>query len=268
MSRTVSQSKRSQLLQRLSQSGYRILRADLAREFLPEASSVHINQMLHHLTQNGWLMRLRRGLYALSPDVFQGPPIHEYELAMALVEPAAISHWSALSVHGLTEQLPREVVVLTTSDVSIPRDSSGDGLVEAGGHNFRFCRVIPEHYFGFQTVWRGEALISVTDPERTLLDGLCRPQLCGDWGGVLEAFEQHLGGLQLERICEYAPRLGIATAKRLGWVLERLGVENPILDELAKIPIRGFRPLDASGERRGPCNSRWNIIENLPGSHR
>lgn len=168
MKATVSQSRRSQLLQRLGQSGQRIVRPDQARELLPEASPAHVTQLLHHLTQCGWLVRLRRGLYALSPDIFQGPPLHEYELAMALVEPAAISHWSALSVHGLTEQLPREVVVLTTTDVSAPRDSSGDGLVEVGGHTFRFCRVIAEHYFGFQTIWRGQTAVQVTDPERTL----------------------------------------------------------------------------------------------------
>jgi len=268
MKATVSQSRRSQLLQRLGQSGQRIVRPDQARELLPEASPAHVTQLLHHLTQCGWLVRLRRGLYALSPDIFQGPPLHEYELAMALVEPAAISHWSALSVHGLTEQLPREVVVLTTTDVSAPRDSSGDGLVEVSGHTFRFCRVIAEHYFGFQTIWRGQTAVQVTDPERTLLDGLCRPQLCGDWGVVWEAFEQHLPELKLERIAEYSRHLGVTAGKRLGWMLERLGVQNPIVDDLAAIPIRGFRPLDASGERRGACNSRWNIIENLPGAHR
>jgi hypothetical protein len=32
---------------------------------------------------------------------------HEFEIAMALVDPAAVSHWSAMSCHRLTEPPPR-----------------------------------------------------------------------------------------------------------------------------------------------------------------
>jgi len=34
---------------------------------------------------------------------------------------------------------------------------------------------------------------------------------------------------------------------------------------LVKLPIRGYRKLDPTGPRRGPCNRRWMIQENLPG---
>ena len=46
---------------------------------------------------------------------------HEFEIAMVLVDPAMISHWSALHHHGLTEQIPRNVFVLTTTDACVPR---------------------------------------------------------------------------------------------------------------------------------------------------
>ena len=48
-----------------------------------------------HLRRNGWIVSLRRGLYALASTVPGVTPAHEFEIAMALVEPAAISHWSA-----------------------------------------------------------------------------------------------------------------------------------------------------------------------------
>jgi len=269
MNAIISQSGSLTLLQRLGESGRRIVDQADIKELLPEYSSAYVNQLLHTLGRNGWLLRLRRGLYALSPDIFQGPPLHEFELGMALADQAAISHWSALSVHGLTEQIPQEVFLTTTDTVTLPRDRRCAGqVVDVLGHTFRFCREAEEQFFGFQTIWRSEAAIRVTDPERTLLDGLARPQLCGDFGVVWQAFEQHLGQLNLERIVSYARRLGVTAEKRLGWVLERQGLTHSLLEELARSPIRGYRPLDPTAERRGPCNSHWHIIENLPGNRR
>lgn len=71
--------------------------------------------------------------------------------------------------------------------------------------------------------------------------------------------------LDLERIISYALKIDAATVKRLGWVLEHQGVKPSRLKELQAVPIKGYRVLDPTGPRRGPCNSRWMIQENLPG---
>ena len=130
---------------------------------------------------------------------------------------------------------------------------------------YRFIQVRPERFFGTEKVWIGEARVSITDPERTLLDGLSMPQLCGDFAEVLHAFEVRGERLDIERIVNYALKLDMATAKRLGWVLERQGCDPFNLDRLAALPVKGYRKLDPTGPRAGPCNSRWMIQENLPG---
>ena len=232
--------------------------------------SEYLWEALYHLRRNGWIVPLRRGLYALSPAVPGVTPAHEFEIAMALLEPAAISHWSALHHHGLTEQVPWKVFVLTTTEAPVPRvrgaraSEAREGY-PAGGTRFRFIQVKPERFFGTEKVWIGEARVTVTDPERTLLDGLSRPQYCGDFTEVLHAFGAHASALDLERIVEYALKLDAATAKRLGWVLERQGVASSEVERLAALPIRGYRKLDPTGPRRGPRNRHWMIQENLPG---
>jgi predicted transcriptional regulator of viral defense system len=119
---------------------------------------------------------------------------------------------------------------------------------------YRFIQVKPERYFGTEKVWIGEVRVTITDPERTLLDGLSMPQYCGDFAEVLHAFEVRGEELDLNRIIDYALKLDAVTAKRLGWVLEQLGVEPVRLEMLVKLPIRGYRKLDPTGPRRGPCN--------------
>ncbi|MBE0556384.1 MAG: type IV toxin-antitoxin system AbiEi family antitoxin domain-containing protein [Proteobacteria bacterium] len=228
----------------------------------------YIRQALHHLARSGWIVRLRRGIYALSGTIQGSMPLHEFEIAMALVQPAAISHWSALSYHGLTEQMSRHVFVLTSAR-SVPR-LRGEKKQTVPGYPvgntiYRFVQVKPERYFGIEEVWVEEARIKITDPERTLIDGLTAPQYFGDFPEVLHAFEIRIPKLDLERIIGYAMKLDAATAKRLGWVLEHQGVKSSRLKDLREVPIKGYRVLDPTGPRQGPCDSRWMIQVNLPG---
>jgi len=263
-----------ELVRRLAAEGDRIFTLARARELAPgvRLSNGYLRQALHHLTKSEWVVRLRKGLYAISSSVPGVSPAHEFEIAMALAEPAAISHWSALHHHGLTEQVPRRVFVLTTTEASVPRAVGSSSSTKVpkgyaiGGTIYQFIQVKPERFFGTERVWIGKARVRITDPERTLLDGLSMPHYCGDFAEVLHAFQVRGMNLNVERIIEYALKLDAAAAKRLGWVLERQGVEPAKLERLAFMPIKGYRALDPTGPRKGPCNRRWMIQENLPGT--
>ena len=260
------------LIRALASEGDRIFTVDRARELAPSAglSEGYLRQALHHLTKSGWLVRLRKGLYALSATVPGMTSVHEFEIAMALAPRAAISHWSALHHHGLSEQAPRKVFVLTTVDTPVPQTRGKKagrkhGGIQVEATTYQFIRVTPERFFGTEKIWVGEARVTITDPERTLLDGLMMPQYCGDFAEVFHAFGVRGDGLDVKRIVDYALRLDTATVKRLGWVLERQGVDPARLEPLLSAPIKGYRTLDPTGPRKGPCDRRWMIQENLPG---
>jgi len=261
-----------ELVRELAAAGDRVFTTDRARELCSrvDLKESYLLEALHHLSRNGWIVSLRRGLYAISSVVPGVSPAHEFEVAMHLVDPAAISHWSAMQHHGLTDQMPGRVFVLTTTDSSVPRARGRKLDKSEGGYSvadtiYRFVQVKPERFFGTEKVWVGEARITVTDPERTLIDGLTMPQYCGDFAEVLNAFQMRGKAVDLDRITEYALRLDKATAKRLGWVLEHLGIAEKGLKKLQDVPVMRYQPLDPTGPRTGPCDSKWMIQENLPG---
>lgn len=261
-----------ELVRLLASEGDRVFSIGRARELGPQVGlrDTYLWEALYHLRRNGWIVSLRRGLYALSSTVPGVTPAHEFEIAMALVDPAAISHWSALHHHGLTEQAPRKIFVLTTTEASVPRTRRAKAAEARGGFavertSYQFVQVKPERFFGTDKVWINEARVTITDPERTLLDGLSMPQYCGDFAEVLHAFEARGASLDLPRIIEYALKLDAATVKRLGWVLEHRGTDPSMLERLAALPIKGYRKLDPTGPRHGACDTRWMIQENLPG---
>ena len=261
-----------ELVRLLAYEGNRIFTTDRARELAPRIGlkDSYLGESLYHLRRNDWIISLRRGLYALSSTVPGITSAHEFEIAMALVDPAAISHWSALHYHELTEQVPRTVFVLTKTGTSVPRMRNAGSKRSNRGYlvrdtTYQFIQVRTKRFFGTQKVWVGDARVSMTDRERTLLDGLSMPQYCGGFAEVLHAFQVGLARLDIERITDYAVRLDTATAKRLGWVLERQGLDSSQVETLAALPIKGYRKLDPTGPGKGSCNDRWMVQENLPG---
>lgn len=263
----------TELVRRLAGDGDRLFTLERAREVAPSVglSANYLRQALHYLTKTGWVVRLRKGLYSLASSVPGVSPAHEFEIAMSLVHPAAVSHWSALHHHGMTEQIPREVFVLTTTGASIPRAGRKQGSAQAYAIEnviYRFVQVKPENYFGIEEVWVNEARVKMTDPERTLLDGLLAPEYCGGFAEVMHIFETKIDKFDSEKLVHYALRLDAATAKRTGWLLEQFGIGEKKLRPLLAVPIKGYRVLDPSGPRRGHCNLRWMIQENLPGKIR
>ena len=258
-----------ELIRHLAASGDRIFSTNRAREVAPNVglNDAYLSEALHHLRRSGWIVPLRRGLHALSSAVPGVAPVHEFEIADALVSPAAISHWSALHHHGLTNQVPRDVYVLTTTEASIPRTRTAEAKPPRAGYvigdtTYRFVQVQPSRFFGTEQTWVGDARVALTTVERSLLDGLARPHYCGDIFEVIDAFRASLDRLDIDRVVRYALRLDDAIAKRLGWVLEHHGVRTPAIDRLAARSIRGYRLLDPTGPRRGRCNRRWMIQEN------
>lgn len=265
-------SARLELLSNLGAQHGRIITVEQARKDAAEfgLSENYVRQALHHLERAGWITRLKRGTYALTSPLFAAPePLHEFEIAMHLVEPAAISHWTAMHYHGLTEQIPRTVYVLTTKTWRPrQRHSKNPRVYTIDGHNYEFVQVKPDRFFGIDSVWIGNQnhqRVQITDGERTLIDGLIRPQYCGDFGTVVEAIHDHIEELYLDKLVDYALRIDAATCKRLGWVLSQVVPEAPQLDRLREVEVTGYVPLDPTGPKKGRCTNAWRIQENLVG---
>ena len=239
-------------------------------------SDNYLSQVLSHLEKAGWIIRLKRGLYAGTGSLPGGVQVHPFAVATRLVEPSAISHWSAMSHHGFTDQIPHIVTAFTPQKVVTPtmRESQGK---KAGKHawdvwgtRYEYVTVIPDHFFGIEGVWVDERFrIPITDKERTILETFVSPRLFGGIGEALATLEGHIHELDLEKLVGYVVRYGKASAiKRLGWALERLDAPSEFVDPLEKIPIKGFRLLDPTRPRRGPYEKRWMIQNNFLGEKR
>ena len=198
--------------------------------------------------------------------------MHPFAIAAALVEPMAISHWSALAHHGLTTQIPPMVQASTARNVVTPEMRRGKAY-RPRGHavwpalalEFEFIRIKQDHFFGLQQEWVNSwQRVSITDPERTVLDMVAHPRVFGSLRTAIETIEAHLERVDVKRLVEYALRYDVgAVIKRLGWTLEALGAPLAVVEPLQAYPGRTYYPLDPAGPGGGTPVTRWRVRDNL-----
>ncbi len=229
----------------------------------------HTIKLLHLLTMGGWIIRIKKGLYAVNDPVTKAPKAHPYAIGSALVTPSAVSHWSALQHWGLTEQIPATVTltspVRTFPPVGQEQGSGGHPAWVVAGVRYQVIAVTKARFFGVTQVWVNERnQVSIYDRERALLDAFHHFHVFGSPSVALEILETHLADLDVDRLVQYATRLGVtAVVKRLGWALDRFQMPPSALKPLRVFPAKGESPLDPGRPARGRHNPTWNVIENL-----
>ena len=216
-------------------------------------------QFLERLQRKGWIRRIKRGVYVLIPlssGEEPNPQIHEFLLAMELVTPATIAYWTALNHHGMTEQIPRTVFVATNHPVRHPPKA-------VFGIPFKIVALRPARFFGIINEWIDDRPFKITDKEKTIIDGLDLPRYMGGVGEIAKALATHWRGLDETRLLHYAAKIGnSAVVKRLGFLMESLGLGDPEVLR-REIPLSsGFSPLDPSLPKRGRYNRHWRLLIN------
>lgn len=209
-------------------------------------------------TSNGWLRRVRRGLYVpvpvdvADPDSWSEDPL---VLADAVWAPCYFTGWTAANHWALTEQLFRTTVVRTTGRVR-------RGTQYLLGQEFLVGHVMDEHMtWGVATLWRGDRRLDIADPARVVIDSLDDPAICGGIRHVAEVLETYLMAYPAADLVEYGDRLGNrAVFKRLGYIVERAGLD---VDNLAAMCAErvsaGISWLDPTGVDRGHRVSAWGL---------
>lgn len=234
-------------------------------------SRSQLHWLLTMLAKSGWIASLKRGTYAAQRPLFNAE-IPPFAIAAALVQPCAISHWSALAQHGFTTQLPVMVQASTPRKVVTPEMRSGAAHRPRGravwmalGVEVEYIYVQERHFFGHQQLWIATwQHVALTDPERTALDLIARPEVFGGFRAAIEILEGALPQLDPPTLVQYALRYGVgAVIKRMGWVLERLGVDGETLAPLQVYPVKTYYRLEPQSPPGKSYNSHWRIIENL-----
>jgi predicted transcriptional regulator of viral defense system len=169
------------------------------------------------------------------------------------VEPYAISYWSALNHHGLTEQIPGSVFLQTTS-------WKEKQTVKVFGVKYKIVRIKSEKFFGLQKVWIENTQINITDKEKTIIDCLDKPHYCGGMIEVIKALKNGRKELDFKKLSQYANQIGNSgVVRRLGYVCDLLNIKI----KLTSPNVRNYLLLDPTMPVDQKKNAKWKLVVNL-----
>jgi len=213
-------------------------------------------------TEQGWLRRVRRGLYIPVPVDAEDPRSWSEDplvLADAVWGPCFFTGWTAANHWNLTEQVFRTTIVKTASRVRKTRDRLLD-------HDFHIVHV-PQTLieWGTRAVWRGDRRVQLADPARTVVDVLDDPRLGGGIRLCADILGVYLSDHDWRTLVDFGDRLGNRTVfKRLGYLLEAADLADDGLRDACRTRVTtGVALLDPSGAARGPRHPEWGLRINV-----
>jgi predicted transcriptional regulator of viral defense system len=218
-------------------------------------------KVVSSMARKGLLDRVRRGVYVVRPLRAIARPwsltaLVAVEQAMA-GEPHYIGGLAAFTLHRLTEQTHATVI-----DVYLAAHRRTATIANA---RVRFHKIAKaDLLLGLQTVAIEQVPVSVSDPERTLLDALDRPAAVGGLLHGVPLVLRALDRVDTALLASYAcTQSSTSTIQRLGVLLERRGAAEGILAALSdRVRDTVNKPAMLPGSRRGRLHPRWRIIEN------
>lgn len=247
-------SRESRILSSFSYSGKSIFTTDDVKQFVKDPKD-----FLGNLARKKWILKIRKGVYVIAP--FEAGElgassytIHSFVIASVLVNPYYIGYWSALNHHGLTDQTPPAVFIATTKPKNSRRILDSE---------FRFVTIPKRKMYGLTEVEIEKEKVSMSSPEKTVVDCLDHPEHCGGIDAVAKSLYFGKGRIDFNKLVLFAKKIGnSAVVKRLGYLAEALGIEE-CSRLLSKVKLStGYVLLDPTLPKRGRIKEKWGLVIN------
>lgn len=247
---------RAQLRQVLAASGEVIYIADVEKTL--SVSRVEAAKRLSRWREQGWLSRVGSGAYvAASIDMLGAERVLDdgWILVPALFAPAYVGGRTAAEHWDLTEQIFKDIVVLTGQAI---REKSQTRQ----GFDFTLKHIKPDKIFGTKPVWRHSTKVPVSDVHRTIVDMLDDLAIGGGIQQVSDCLDTYLKRPDRDdqKLVGYADQLANgAVFKRLGFLAERHPAGAALLELCRTRLTAGNAKLDPALDCKRLI-SKWRLL--------
>jgi predicted transcriptional regulator of viral defense system len=247
---------RAQLREVLATAGDVIHISDVTKALA--LSRIEAAKRLARWREQGWLRRVGAGAYVpASIDTMGSERVLDdgWILVPALFAPAYIAGRTAAEYWDLTEQIFKDIVVVTGQFIRERRQTRQ-------GFEFTLKHVKPEKIFGTKPTWRRNTKVSVSDVHRTIIDMLDDPALGGGIQHVSDCLQAYFKRADRddEELIAYADQIGNgAVFKRLGFLAERLNDGAALADLCRGRLTAGTAKLDPALDCKRLV-SKWRLL--------
>ena len=216
-------------------------------------------QIVFRLKKKKILTPIKPGVYVFSPLEAgpEGMGIDEL-LIPPLFFPKKnyyVGYSTMFNYYGFTEQLFQTVYVLNTTKRT-------EKVI--CGLSYKFIKILENRMYGIEKIKVKDEEVNISSKERTLIDLIYFNKPVGGIIGASKIFKEIVNNNKCDtkKLTKYAVCFPhIKTRKRIGLILDDVGISENILKPLVK-SIEKTSVSSLSGSRKGTLNKKWRIIIN------
>ena len=214
-------------------------------------NATNLWSILRYLTKNGSIVKIEKGKYRRRS--FKDDNV----IACFLAEDACIAYWTALNMHGLTEQITNVVFIQNSQRF-------GKMNIPGFGGTFNLIKVKPEKISGHQTRGYGNHIWRITDVEKTIVDCFDLPQYAGGYPEIIKGFAK--AKLKANKLIKYCKNINNhSVTRRLAYLCELLNkpdIEKFIQYALTQVNNSCILFENGIG-KTNKINKKWRIYMNI-----
>lgn len=251
MKNTILSNNQSELLENLIVKHNKVVTFD---QILAESKKFwdykQTKNIITKLVKNGWLIRIKKGLYVISDLSTRGfLSISPYSIANLLVPDSYISFESALQLYGMFDQLTNKTI-----SVSLKAYKN----IVLNSNEYSYIKTKPEFYFGWQDVEIDNNIVHIASAEKALIDiiNFRRDQYSIDL--VIENLIENRQNLDFDKLNDYLARLSLITIKIFGLIFDIIGIKSNKL--LIKVITSHSTHKMLTNDNK--FNSKWRLYYN------
>lgn len=245
------------------------LTAEGLEVFSPEQLLAHYGRIetkvyvqLDAMVKQGWLTKLKKGLYAYNPMSHRGksfmPNWHKVADGLMYPRPYYIGYYSALQIHELITQPALKEYIISPTRVHPKKQQIQDV-------SFEIIHYQESRFYGYKKNWIDDhTKVYCSDIEKTLIDCISKPQYAGGLEGIIKAIDKAQNRIKPKVLIEYAIKFNSqAVIKRLGYIMDKMDLypsEQKILNALI---TDAYTRLDPSLKIKGRFHRKWRIEDNV-----
>ena len=247
---TILSGKDSELIEKvIIKYGDIVAVADILKVFQKEYSLFAARNRIHQLEKRGWFVRVKQGLYVVVSDIASRSTsnISLFRIAQALNSKSYVSLDYALNYYNMFDQYAKTLTSITATRTK---------KYEFQEIIFKFKKINKNHYFGFSKKRIEGKLVNIADLEKVIIDYLYFNKTSYVLSLMLEKLTNHKNDFDFEKMQDYALRCNMTIQRKVGFLLDEIGVDTQKLSNKVKLRNIGCSYFSKDSKK---FNSKWRI---------
>ena len=225
--RTILSEKELNLIENLiSKHGSIVTFSTIYNELKRKISRQSVRNLTNKLTKNGWLVRIKKGVYFIAGIESRGfANISIYKTPQVLISDSYVSMEAALQYHKMFDQFLKTVTSISLRSYKTKNIES---------INYKFVKTKRELYYGFETKRVENEIVKIATTEKAILDLLHFKRNIYTIDLVLEKLLAHKKDLNHAFFKKHCKRQSVTDIRLLGFLFDKAGINSDYLLHLTK----------------------------------